>query len=184
MKNRILTTIVSAVLVTGLLASCDLFDKVDDVSFTADIKKSFNVSGAEEGAYADQIVLDATSDSEINKYKEKITDIEVNKVTYRVSNYSGPDGATFDGEMLFDASGGSASGSLGSVSISSVNLGTASSAGTEFELDLEQSEVDAIAAQLQDNNTVTATMDGTISAGPVSFTVEVVINAKITADAL
>lgn len=64
MKNRILTTFVSAILVTGLLASCDLFDKVDDVSFSSDIKQSFNVSGAGEGTYSDQIILDATSDSE------------------------------------------------------------------------------------------------------------------------
>lgn len=120
----------------------------------------------------------------IDKYKEKIKDIAVNKVTYRVSNYSGPDGATFNGQMLFDPAGGSGTGSLGSVSISNVNLGSASSAGTEFDVDLSQSEVDAISAQLRDNSTLTATMAGTISAGPVSFKVEVTINATVTADAL
>lgn len=179
MKNRIIITMVSALFITGILSSCDLFDKADDVSFNTTIEKSFVVNNAGAGTYSDEIVLDATADPEVAKYKEKIKSIIINKISYRITNYDGPSGATFEGDMLFGNSG-----SLGTIEINALNLGTASSSGQEFELAFSQTQIDAIAEQLKTNNTVTATMAGTFSEGPVSFVVEVTIDAKVEADAL
>lgn len=175
MKNRIIVTIMSTLIVAGLLSSCDLFDKVDDVSFNSVFEKSLTVDNAGAGTYSDAIILDATADPEINKYKDKITALVVNSITYRVSNYDGPVDATFNGDMLFGTNG-----TLGTIAIEGLSL----SSTTEQELQFSQSEIDAIGAQLKDNNTVTVTMAGTFSDGPVSFVVTVKVDATITADAL
>lgn len=179
MKNRFLVSMVSALFVVGLMASCDLFDKADDISFSTEFDKSLTVDNAGKGSYSDQITLDATTDPEVAKYKEKIQNIELNDVTYKVSNYTGPDDATFSGDVLFGVNG-----DLGSVSISGLNLSDASSSGDEMDLDLSQDEVNAVAAQLKNDKTVLVTMAGEFSDGPVSFVVTVKVDAKITADAL
>jgi len=179
MKNRFLVSMVSALFVVGLMASCDLFDKADDISFSTEFDESITVNDAPAGSYSDQITLDATTDPEVAKYKEKIQNIELNEVTYKVSNYVGPDDATFTGDVLFGTNG-----TLGSVSISAVNLSDASNSGDEMELDLSQDEVNAVAAQLKDDKAVLVTMAGEFSDGPVSFVLTVKVDAKITADAL
>lgn len=178
MKNKIVIAIMSIFLAAGL-SSCDLFDKVDDVSFSSEVEKSIVINDAPAGSYSDEVVLNVTDDSEVAKYSEKITGIIVNNITYRVSDYSGPSGATFTGDMLFGPSG-----SLGSVAINGLNLSTASGSGEEFALDLSQSEVDAIAEQLKVNKTLVVIMAGTFSDGPVSLVIHVKIDATIEADAL
>jgi hypothetical protein len=179
MKNRFFASMLSAMFIVGLMASCDLFDKADDISFSTEFDKSLTVDNAGKGSYSDQITLDATTDPEVAKYKEKIQNITLNEVTYKVSNYVGPDAATFTGDILFGTNG-----NLGSVSISAINLSDASTSGDEMELDLSQDEINAVAAQLKDDKSVLVTMAGEFSDGPVSFVVTVKINAKITADAL
>lgn len=179
MKNRFLVSMLSTMFLVGVMASCDLFDKADDISFSTEFEKSLTVDQAGKGSYSDKIILDATTDAEVAKYKEKIQNIELNKVTYRVSEYDGPADATFTGDILFGENG-----NLGSVSISGINLLDASTSGDEMELDLSQDEVNAVAAQLKNDKTVLVTMAGEFSDGPVSFVVTVTMNAKITADAL
>lgn len=179
MKNRFLISMVSALFVVGLMASCDLFDKADDISFSTEFDESITVNNASEGSYSSSITLDATTDSEVAKYKEKIQDITLNEITYKVSGYNGPDNATFTGDVLFGDNG-----NLGSVSITAINLKTASDSGDEMELDLSQDEVNAVAAQLKDDKAVKVTMAGEFSNGPVSFVITVKVDAKITADAL
>jgi hypothetical protein len=179
MENRSLFSKLSALLLIVLLTSCNLFDKVDDVSFNTEFEESFVVNNSPAGTYSDVITLDATSDPEVNKYKEKIKGITVNKITYKVSNYDGPTGVLFSGDVLFGAGG-----ALGSVEISDLNLTTASSSGEEFELNLTQDAVDKVANQLKDDKSVSVTMAGTFSDGPVSCVIELKVNAKVTADAL
>lgn len=182
MKNRNLITIVSALFVAGLLTSCDIFDKADDVSFNASFDESFTITNAPAGTLEKSIVVDATTDPEVNKYKEKITSIVINEITYKVTDYDGPSTATFSGDAVFGTS--SDTDAFGSVEISSLNLSNASSTGQEFQLSLAQTEVDAIAAQLKNNSTVTVTFAGTLSEGPASFKIQVKVDATIEADAL
>ncbi|HOO08527.1 MAG TPA: hypothetical protein PKW06_01145 [Cyclobacteriaceae bacterium] len=178
MKNRFLISMLATLFVAGIMASCDLFDKADDISFSTEFKESFNVEDG-NGSYAKTITLDATTDPEVAKYKEKIQKIALNKVTYMVSNYVGSPDATFSGDVLFGLNG-----KLGTVGISGLNLADASGSGAEMELDLSQDEVNAVAAQLKGDKAVDVTMAGEFTNGPVNFTVTVKINAKVTADAL
>ncbi len=175
MKNPLHPNTLLTLLVVALMTSCDLFDKVDDVSFNSEFEESLVVDNAEAGTYSDEIILDATTDPEVDKFKDKINALTVNSITYRVSNYDGPPNATFDGDMLFGTNG-----TLGTIAIEGISL----SSTVEQELVFSQSEIDAIAAQLKDNNTVTVTMAGTFSDGPVSFVITVKIDVTITADAL
>ncbi len=175
MENRFLTSKLAALAMVILLASCNLFDKVDDVSFTTEFEDSFVVNNAPAGTYSDVITLDATSDPEVSKYKEKIKGITLNKITYRVTNFDGPTGTTFSGNALFGTNG-----ALGIVEISNLNLASTE----ELELNLTQDTVDKVANQLKDDKKVTVTFAGTFSSGPVSCVIELKVNAKVTADAL
>jgi hypothetical protein len=179
MENRFLTSKLSALLLVVLFSSCDLFDKADDVSFSTEFEESFDINNAPEGSFSDVITLDATTDPEVNKYKEKIKDFTINKITYKVKNYDGPDGATFTGTVLFGASG-----ILGTIDITELDLSAASDSGVETELVLSDAIVEKVAKQLKDDKAVAMTMAGTFSNGPLSCVIEVKVNAKVTADAL
>ena len=69
MKNRFFASMLSAMFIVGLMASCDLFDKADDISFSTEFDKSLTVDNAANGSTSDPITLDATTDREVAKYE-------------------------------------------------------------------------------------------------------------------
>src|SRR6187551_813152 len=90
-----------------LLAGCDLFNDLDDVSFDSTLSENIVVSESGTGtnvANSKIIVLDATTDPDINQYKDKIKGIKVNKVSYKVISYTAADLVTLSGTMSFGES--------------------------------------------------------------------------------
>src|SRR5690349_14639842 len=131
-------------------SGCDKIDDATDVSFDVEFDGEFVIN--EEGdlgeePYSSNLTVDAKSNTKIADYAAKIKDIKVNKITYRITEYSAPGGAvTFlNGKMSF--------GTVGSAptvvaTVGSVNLQT--QGGVESELDINETELNEIAATLLD----------------------------------
>lgn len=171
----------------GSSLSCDLFDKVDDVTFNIEIEHTFVVdenfdSDGQPVEYLSADIIDATQNAEFNKYKDKIKDIKVTAVTYSVTDYSSPTNVTFsNGLGSFSAVAGGASGSASAV------LGfqdIPGSVGGNYSLDYSTSDLQNIASNLKDFNQVSFQVSGTFSESPVAFKIPVVLHCTITADAL
>ncbi|HEY9046134.1 MAG TPA: hypothetical protein VIN08_09570 [Ohtaekwangia sp.] len=172
-------------LTATLLASCNLFDKADDVAFNTTLDHDIEASESTSGTnvtYQQVITLDATSDSEISRYKDKIKGFEVNKIKYTISSYSGAFATKFTGKFGF----GDESGTSYTVSttITDLDLQAAYTAGTVYELTLPVTEVAKIEAMLRDKKEVKIYVDGTLSQTPVAFTISVSLDVSIQADAL
>ncbi|MEQ9592016.1 MAG: hypothetical protein RLN86_05425 [Cyclobacteriaceae bacterium] len=185
MKKRSLLSIAIAFSLAMLFSSCDLFDKADDISLTRDLTQTLNVSESNSGtdlSYSKSFIIDATTDPEVDKYKDKINEVEVNKITYKISNFVGTSGTTFSGDLKFAQA--SASTFTIAATINNLDLSQASSSGTSFDLDFSPTDVSTIAGLLKNDKSVQVQLSGTLSEGPASFSVEVTINATITADAL
>jgi hypothetical protein len=170
-------------------ASCDLFENIPDVSFDAALPLTFTVQ--ENGtftnkAYSNTQTLDATSNAEVAKYKDKIKEFTVNSVTYKITNYSStPPGTavTFStGKMSFGAVGAVAStvATLGSVNLLSASSGS----GAAQTLTIDQAGLNAMASTLLADKKIDVATSGVLSSTPVSFKVETIFNVTIKASPL
>src|SRR4051812_47850680 len=92
MKSPFLKTSLFAIALALIFTGCNLFDNAADVSFGAPIEGSLLVSeaAASTGAsFSDALTIDATSNTEVAKYKDKIKNFTVNKITYKITDYTG-----------------------------------------------------------------------------------------------
>lgn len=166
-------------------ASCDLFDKVDDVTFDISLDHTFNVNETTAGTnkvYELKQTIDAAAaNSDFAKYKDKIKSITVKSVTYTVSNYTTANSVIFkDGAVGFSATAGSAATSVAKLNADDIKAAQ----GTEKTLDYNQAALDEVANLLKADKKVNTYLKGTFSQTPVKFDVKVVIKATVTADAL
>jgi len=186
MKTHVLKklSVVMLALTTSIFGACDLFDKADDISFDSTLDETIVVTEESSGTnvvYAKTIVLDAASDPDINKYKNKISGFTVKKVSYQVTNFTG-DASLFSGTLSF----GDASTTTPTVvaTISNLNLQEAFSSGQVFDLPISQSDVDKIAGMLKDDKAVKLYLNGSLSTTPVFSNILVILEVSVKADAL
>ncbi|NJM26790.1 MAG: hypothetical protein HC859_16260 [Bacteroidia bacterium] len=184
MKKTIGLSLSCLLLIAISFGGCDWFDSVDDVSFGSTLEEDISVAEDNSGenvAYEKTIVLDATADPDIDKYKSKIKGFKINNISYQVTGYDGL-ATTFNGSLAF----GDASSTSPQVlaSITNLNLQTAFLNGTVFDLSLSQGDVDTIAGLLKDDKAVKLYLTGTLSQTPVYFTVHVILDVTVEADAL
>lgn len=177
MKTKSLFLVLFALaLVT--FTSCELFEKADDVTFNVSVPLDFvideNADNPGGASYSDTELLDATTDPEIAKYADKINKIEVERITYTISN-ADPSSVVFSGGSLMVASNSKIIATASSVSLSNT-------AETELTADLDG--FNDLAARLLDDKQETVMLNGTLSETPVSFNVRFRFYLKITADAL
>src|SRR5215213_3090874 len=163
MKNHFLRTLAGLALIASTFTGCDLFDKADDVKLDTTLPLEFlvNEQAVNPGGkqYASTKTLNALDNADVAKYKDKIKEIKLNRITYIISDYSGTSSVTFT------------NGSLNAVSktlatATSVNL--QSSAETELT-NIDQAGFDEFAKQIKANKQVDVTVAGTLSATPVAF---------------
>jgi len=169
-----------------LLPACDLLDKADDVSFNATLDEDIAVAKPNEGtnvALSETIALDARDqNSDINKYAKKITGFKIHKLSYKITSYDGVAGCTFTGEISF----GDVSTSSPTVAavITNLNLQEAYTSGEEFDIELDPADVKAVQSLLKSDKAVNIYITGTLSQTPVYFTVKVILDVNVEADAL
>lgn len=167
-------------------ASCDLFDKVDDVTFDVILDHTFHVNEEEENPdgkdYFKFEVLDAADvNSDFAKYKDKIKSITVTGVTYTIQNCQ-TEGVIFnDGFVGFSAASITAAPSqVASVGIEDIKAAE----NKEKNLPYSQAAIDQLSNLLKDDKKANLFLLGSFSKTPAQFDVNVTVKASITADAL
>jgi hypothetical protein len=189
MKHVVLKSLLGLSLVVTLMFSgCDLLENADDVSFDIEVDVTFVAD--ENGQFTnkpytgDPVLLDISSNSEIQKYKDKIKKVEVTKIEYSITSYtSEPPGTAVTmtgGTMRYSAATGGNSLELSSVA--TLNLMTAGA--TPKELPINSSSFNALGQLLLDNNQAYVFTQGTLSSTPVSFNVPTTFYLRVTANAL
>jgi hypothetical protein len=176
--------------ISASLLSCEL----DDVVFHAELEIIFAANEEADGvdvAYDDLQTLDLASNSEIEPYLKKIKDVEITKVTYRITGYMEDPTADppcsnvimTNGFAKFGEVGTSEEIELGSyaAAASSVNLQTTTA---ETELDIDPAQFNALSDLLIDKKKANIYSVGTLSCTPIKFNVVAKFYATITANAI
>lgn len=166
-------------------ASCDLFDKVDDVTFEIELSHTFNVdaSPTDPKSYLNKQVLDAAKvNSEFDKYKDKITAITVTSVTYKISNVQTTGIIFTNGSVGYSALSASTATSAQVASLGIENIDIAKDKTSNLPFD--QNALNELSTLLKNDQKVNVYFKGDLNKVPAEFDVYVVIKASITADAL
>ena len=161
-------------------ASCSLFDKVEDITFEAKLPLEFLVNETAESlspvTYSKSQTLDAAQNADVAKYKDKIKEIKVNKITYVISDYSASGAVvTFSNGLLSVASSGKTIASATSVNLQST---------AEAELTADTAGFNELAQLLKADKSETIKLGGTFSRTPVAFKVTAYFHTTITAGVL
>lgn len=177
-------------LTLATLVTCDVLEKADDVTFSADVELDFVVDENGEGnnaPYSDVQLLDLTSNSEISKYSDKIKEIKIDRITYRVVGY---DASPHNNAVIlnsgtvsfgpFDSSTPEVTGSF-AASAGAVNLQTTT---VETDLHFNTDQINEMAKMLLEDKQIKMYSEGTLSQIPVAFTVRAKFYFTITANAL
>jgi hypothetical protein len=166
-------------------ASCDLFDKVDDVTFDIELSHTFNVDETVVGgskSYVKTEVLDAAKvNKDFDKYKDKVKSITVTSVTYEVANYTTAKSVIFtNGKIGFSNATSSSASSVASLGVEDIKAAV----GQVKNLSYNQAALDEISTTLKNDKKANIYLTGTFSETPVKFDVKVVVKATLVADAL
>ena len=164
-------------------ASCDLFDKVDDVTFEIALDHTFQVNEtaeAQDVSYGLQELLDAASvNSDFDKYKDKIKSVTVTSVTYTIKNVE-TEVIFSDGVIGFSAATGSTATKVASLGVENIKAAE----NQVKNLPYDQAAIDELSNLLKNDKKANIYLSGTLSETPAKFDVFVTVKASITANAL
>ena len=178
MKNR---KFLLLALLPFIISSCDLFDDVGDVNFNTQLTTSINVSVSPASAALSAVVLiDATNDSEVQLYADKIKGFKISNITYKVTNYDGPSPCQLSNASMRFSESASTPGSL-VATIASQNI--AAAVNQENTLDAT-SILTQIESFLTSSKKVYVHVAGEVDPTPVDFTLEITMDVTVTANPL
>jgi hypothetical protein len=184
MKNHVLRSLAMFVFSAAVFTGCD---ELGDVTLNEPVTASITVDETatnENVSFTQSLEVDATSNAEIEKYKDKVKSFTVNKITFKIKNYSGQAASTPLSKVSYAAAGGTAATAIEIASITNFDIKAAADAGTETELVVPDSHLQAIGALLKNDMAVTLYFDGKLTKTPVKFTIDFTVDATIVANAL
>ena len=157
-------------LITGIcliagIQGCNKIDAIKTIDLSENLKKSFTItiSETDSTAVSDTFNIDASTNTDIAKYLNKVEKYTITRIAYTIKDYSGAAGILFNGHFYF--------GDI-NYEVSNLDLDSAAQSQAETEIQFSQTALDAIAADLKDGNKLSGKIDGLVSAKPVSVTIE------------
>ncbi len=182
MKTFVLTFIIYF-LIGATFSSCDEIESLADINFTSQLSADLNVDipaqefkSAEMAAisFSEQTTIDPQADSNIEKYFDNLKSFDVQNVTGTVKSVSAPV-KILSGTI--SVIGGSRTASWTITNFDVVN-------GASVTLDNSAGQWDTINKILDNKQTFTARIEGTVDRDDVSFTISILIKIKVVANPL
>ncbi|NJN28429.1 MAG: hypothetical protein HC819_21890 [Cyclobacteriaceae bacterium] len=166
-----------------LVSACDKVEDLADIDFNTTISKTMSVAVVSTDEMSSSVLLDATSDAEIDKYKSKIKNYEITELTFAIENYSSPlaDDNYFDGVVGFGKMTSAAPDKT--CAVDPLNVKHVSGTGS-FPLGTCDAIADEVANLLKQENAVKVYLNGTFTKEPCTFDLVVTAKVKVTANPL
>ena len=149
--------------------SCDKIAEIENfgVGHTFDQEFVLDVKDSDPTTFQDDFVVDVTSDKDFADNLSKISGYTVNKVSYRISDFTGNSGTTATGSIQFF----NETSPLGSV----IDMGLISfeamlNSGNSVEIPVSDDLKTILQDQLLNNHTLRIVLDGEVSDKPMTAT--------------
>ena len=166
------------------MAGCDEVSDLADVDFPVTLVKRLPVATANTNEITSTVVLDASSDPEVQKYLSNIKSYEITELLFGIENYESSTGAEiyFNGSIGFSKTSQNQPSST--CSVSNVPITHWSGYPQDFSFDTCDDIMNEISKVFTDENAVKIYLTGTFTNAPLSFDLKVTVKAKITASPL
>ena len=161
------------------LSACDDEDDLTSFDVTDSLTETLNVDVPDNNGNPIDFVasetFDISSNQQINDNLDQLDNVEINSISYEISNFSGPEDATItDGSISFGNT---------IITVSDINLDEANTNNTTFEID-DDAKLSAISNNLENNTTVNVTYDASVDTTPVTFDMIMTIDYTVTINPL
>ncbi len=174
-------TFALVVLLAAFFTSCDeLLNQTIDINTSFTTTYDFSIDQA--GTIERQATIDVSTNSDLEKYLDKIQGYALKSIIVKVKEYQGAQDILFNGELKFSKSGSTDKTTIGS--ITDLNLYDMFSNNSEYKITVDQTVQDAISQELLDNKMLTLYLEGSVSDAPVTATLEITINTTVKANPL
>ncbi|MBP7462328.1 MAG: hypothetical protein KBA26_13655 [Candidatus Delongbacteria bacterium] len=162
-------TIMSLILLTSLI----LFGCTAEKDFTMKFDKTYNLDYALTEFAAPSLQINAGNNENFNKYKDDIKSVELQKVTYTITNFVGSATQTLDTAVVIVDSINTLS-RIGHITLANV-------AAVEQVLPYDQTIADQLAAKMLNSpHTAEVRFHGRVNQAPVKFTIKFTFEFKVT----
>ncbi|HEY0656737.1 MAG TPA: hypothetical protein VGD65_26585 [Chryseosolibacter sp.] len=183
---RLVLSLAALPMIATIFAGCNLFDKADNITFPSQIEVLWVVDEeavATDAPYAYVKTVSLADDPEVEKYMNKLKNVEVEKITYRVEEYVAEGDAVMfkNGKAIFATAGSAAVEASFTASASGVNLQTSTS---DTDLIIDTDELNELASVLKTEKEIDMNLTGILSKTPVSFKIVATFQLKVTAEVL
>lgn len=178
MKRIIGIFTVSIFIITSI--GCDEVKELTNIDFSVTLQKVLPVDVASTNEMTNSILLDATTDPEIQEYINNIEGYEITELKFAIENYQEDTEKEiyFNGQIGFSSKTANAATTSCAVS----NLPVTNFANTgDFELSTCTQILSDISAILTADNAVKIYLTGTFSGAPLSFDLKTTTKVKVTA---
>lgn len=186
--------ILGLLFISAAFVTCDALEEADDVVFHTSLEIIFVADENGNGvsvAYDDLQILDFANNAEAAPYLDKIKDIEITKVTYRITGYVEDPMAQPPCTNVVMTNGFAKFGQVGTLEEIVFGSFAATAAGvnlqstvSETELDINADQFKALADLLLDEKKANIYSVGTLSCTPIAFNVVSKFYVTVTANAL
>jgi hypothetical protein len=156
-------------------------EALPDIELNKVLEKSIPVSVITTNEMTVTVVLDATKDTEISKYENKIKNYEITSLEFAIENYSSPlsDEVYFNGTIGFSKQ----EAVFPSFECSVSSMPVTHWAGTgNFNIGNCDKLTEQLATILKGENAVKMYLTGTFTKEPLTFDLKVIADTKITAN--
>lgn len=172
MKKQISFLLLIAV---GLVSSCQNFPTV---KVQTDFSETYSIN-RNGTTFNETKLIDATTDSEFDKYKRKINSIDIERVTYTIESFNGPANQVLQTGSIKVADEKGADPVV-IAEFSNVNL--SSIVGKETDVQASSAGLSRIQNLIKnDPHKAVVSYAGTVSKGPVNMNVTLKFYSKLTA---
>lgn len=171
------------ILLTFAIFSCeDDVDNLTDIKVSTTLTESFNVDVAEEDPLTQSIdqTLSVGDNDDIKDVLSKVEGYEISDITFTIRDYDGANDIELESAMVtFQVNGGS------NITASVSDLVISDIVGTEQNLPFNEAALTTLGETLlSTGGTVNVTASSTVSGAPVSFTIDVNIEVRVTVDTI
>ncbi|MFP2997102.1 hypothetical protein ABN763_14390 [Spongiivirga sp. MCCC 1A20706] len=166
-------------LIIATLFSCNKIDELTEFDVTDGFSTTMSVSIPDESTeaqtFSETSTIDILSNQDIQENLNLIQDININSLTYEITNFTGAQNTTITNASL-------SFGDLG-INVDEINPQTADEAGTVYTI-TDTDLLRNIASILKSSGSITATLEGTVSSTPINFDIAIKLDLTATIDVL
>jgi hypothetical protein len=190
MKNQVLKSLLGLTLIAFAFAGCDLTDDLGVVTFQEELDMTFEVNESGDGQnvqYADSRTLAIASNSTLEPYVNRLEDVKVDRITYRITDFSSSPAGTpvYLNESKVSFGPVDNTTRLFELPVTASANGIDLMATTaETDLNIDQTQLNAVAQLLLNKKQVKMYTEGKLSKIPVSFNVVATVYVTVKAKAL